>query len=413
MPDNSPLPQSPSAQSTLDALRIHRGTAKRRRRFPWGWLVFGLLAAGGTGYWAMHARNAPQVVEIATVGMVFPSQAATSLNATGRVVAQRRAAVASKATGRLEALFVQEGQAVKAGQIIARIESRDVAAQRDQAAAGVRQAQANLEQGLAEQVNAELDLKRQQELAKQSFVSAAAVDAAVARLTRAQATVSAFRAAIGVSQASLRSTEVGVDQTLIRAPFDGVILTKSANVGDTITPFSAAAGTQGAVVTMADMATLEVEADVSESSIAKITEGQDAEIQLDAYPELRLPGRVSRVVPTVDRSKATILVKVAFLERDKRVLPDMSAKIAFLTRPIAASERKAVIAIRPESITERDGRSMVFVVKADETLELRAIERDDRIGELVRVSGVNPGERIVIAPSDKLAPAMRVTSATK
>ena len=406
---NDPSPQATVAPSTnLDALRIDRGTSRRRRRIPWGWIIAAVLIAAGIATWVTRARNAPQIVELATVAMVFPSQSVTTLNATGRVVAQRRAAVSSKATGRLEALFVQEGQAVKAGEVIARIESRDVSAQRDQAAAVVRQAQANLEQGIADQTNAEVELRRQQELVKQNFVSQAAVDTSVARLARSQASVAALRAGISVAQAALRSSEVSVDQTEIRAPFSGVILTKSANVGDTITPFSAAAGTTGAVITMADMATLEVEADVSESSIAKISEGQFAEIQLDAYPELRLPGRVNRLVPTVDRSKATILVKVTFIERDKRVLPDMSAKIAFLARAVDASERQAVIAIRPEAITQRDGRTVVFVAGADNTLEQRTVERGDKLGEFVRVSGVKPGERIVIAPADKLAHAMRI-----
>ncbi len=175
--------------------------------------------------------------------------------------------------------------------------------------------------------------KRAQDLAQQKFIAGSALDTAEARYNKARAAIDTLKAQIAVAQANYRSAEVAYDQTLIRAPFTGMVLTKSANVGDIVTPFSAAAGTTGAVVTMADMETLEVEADVSEASIAKITVGQPAEIQLDAFPDLRLLGEVSRVVPTVDRAKATLLVKVKFVERDPRVLPDMSAKIAFLSRP--------------------------------------------------------------------------------
>jgi multidrug efflux pump subunit AcrA (membrane-fusion protein) len=183
-------------------------------------------------------------------------------------------------------------------------------------------------------------------------------------------------------------------------------LTKNANVGDILTPFSAASGTTGAVVTMADMNTLEVEADVSESSIAQISVGQPAEIQLDAFPELRLAGHVNRIVPDVDRSKATLLVKVHFDETDPRVLPDMSAKVAFLSRRLTASERAPVAAVRPEAIVERGGKHYVFVVSSAASepaghAVMTAVQVGARIGDLVRVQGVAAGARIVIgAPND-------------
>jgi len=163
---------------------------------------------------------------------------------------------------------------------------------------------------MAELEDAEASLKRAQDLARQSFISGSALDTAGARYNKARATIESLKAQIAVAEANLRVAGVTFDQTLIKAPFTGIVLTKSANVGDIVTPFSSASGTTGAVVTMADMETLEVEADVSESSIAKISVSQPAEIQLDAFPELRLLGEVSRIVPTLDRSKATLLVKV-------------------------------------------------------------------------------------------------------
>ena len=359
---------SPSSSASLARLAIDRtpGASSRRRRPLWKrwwvWLIVLLVVAGA--FVAVRGRQAAQAVDMATVASAYPSSAVAVLNATGRVVAARRASVSSKGTGRLEWLGVQEGQMVKEGDVIARLENRDVAAQREQAQAQVQAARANLAQGQAELEEAQSALRRAQDLARQNFISGSALDTAEARHTKARAAIDTLKAQIGVAEANARAAGVTYDQTLIRAPFTGIVLTKSANVGDIVTPFSSASGTTGAVVTMADMETLEVEADVSESSIAKIKVGQPAEIQLDAFPELRLLGEVSRIVPTVDRSKATLLVKVAFAERDPRVLPDMSAKIAFLSRSLTAEERKPVPAVRPDAIVQRDGRDVVFVVDA-------------------------------------------------
>ncbi len=418
-------------KASLSSLAIDRAAPLRRRR-PWWkrwwiWLAALVLVAGATMGALQRAR--PLAVEIGTVVAAYPSQSIAVLNATGRVVAARRASVSSKATGRLEWLGVQEGQRVSEGEVIARLENRDVAASREQAAAAVEAARANLAQGQAELADAEAALKRAQELAQKNFVSASAVDAAWARYNKARAAIEALRANIRVAEANLRAASVAFEQTLIRAPFTGIVLTKSANVGDIVTPFSSASGTTGAVVTMADMSTLEVEADVSESSIAKITLEQPAEIQLDAFPDLRLAGSVSRIVPTVDRSKATLLVKVRFDETDPRVLPDMSARIAFLSRKLAPDERKPVPAVRPEAIVTRDGKDFVYVVagssepakgsesgkQADEgvAVKLTAVAVGGKVGDLVRVAGLAPGARVVIAPPARLADGQAVTALKK
>jgi RND family efflux transporter MFP subunit len=407
-------PPSTSAPS-LSRLAIDRTAVVQRRRRPlwkrwWVWTIALIVLAAVA--LLIGRRNAPQAVEIATVAAAYPSASVAALNATGRVVAARRASVSSKGTGRLEWLGVQEGQRVTEGDIIARLENRDVAAEREQAAAQVQVARANLAQGQADLEDAAAAYKRAQDLAQQKFIAGSALDTAEARYNKSRAAIDTLKAQITVAQANHRATEVAFDQTLIRAPFTGMVLTKSANVGDIVTPFSAASGTTGAVVTMADMETLEVEADVSEASIAKITVGQPAEIQLDAFPDLRLLGEVSRIVPTVDRAKATLLVKVKFVERDPRVLPDMSAKIAFLSRPLRPDERTPVAALRADAIVKRDAKDMVFVVGKDEQVKLTPVAAGAKVGDLVRVD-LAPGTRVVIAPPDRLVDGATVAAAKK
>ena len=406
----SSLPPSPDLSKLTIARDQKAFTSKKRGRKKW-WIIAGILLATLILFVVLRGGGTTQV-EAGVVANAYPAQAITALNATGRVTAQRKAAVSTKATGRLEFLGVQEGSVVKSGDILARIESKDVTATEDQARAGVQAAKANLEQGLAEMRDAQSNLTRSEDLAKKNFISGASLDTAKARFDKAKAAVAGLNGAIGVAQANLRATAVAVEQTLIRAPFDGVVLTKNANVGDIITPFSSAADSKGAVVNMADMSTLEVEADVSETSISKISVGQPVQIQLDAFPDLRIPGKVSRTVPTVDRSKATLLVKIEFIERDPRVLPDMSAKVSFLTRPLTEAEKTPVTAVQSSAVTKRDGKDVVFVIEND-IAKQTAIVVAGKIGDLVQVSGVKPGEKVVISPGEKLKDGAAVAIAKK
>jgi len=405
------------AGEDLSKLRIDRNGAgvetgaPQRRRSLKLWAVLAVFAALGI-YYAFGYRPA-MPVESMVVTVAYPSQAFTVLNATGYVVAQRKAAVASKATGRLEWLGVREGSLVKQGEILARLENRDVTATLEQAAANIKLAQANLEQGQAEFTEAGRVLNRSRDLLAKKFVSQAAHDTVVARMEKAKAGISGYQAAIAVAQANHRAARVAVDQTLIRAPFDGVVLTKNANVGDVITPFSSATGSQAAVVTMADMATLEVEADVSESSLAKVRLDQPCEIQLDALPDLRLRGVVHRLVPTVDRAKATVMVKIGFVDKDPRILPEMSAKVAFLSQQVPADQRSARTVVQPAAIIERNGRSVVFVIRDGKVSQVE-VQAAGRIGEMVEVvKGVAPGDRIVLKPSGKLHDGAAVSLSTK
>ena len=408
------------ADPDLSRLRIARDSATSplaSSRRSWRRYVVPVAIAIGVGVvgFVIYKRTlgaAPEV-EQTTVTLTYPYQAYTVLNATGYVVAQRKASVASKATGRLEWLGVAEGSRVTKGQVIARLESQDVAATRDQAAANVNVARANLEQAKAEQQDAQRQLKRTEDLLAQNFVSPAAFDAAVARADKARAAVGSAQAAVVAAEANRRVAGVGVEQTVIRAPFDGVVLTKNANVGDTITPFSSALDTKGAVVTMADMSTLEVEADVSESNLQKVKVGQPCEIELDAIPDARFQGSVSRMVPTVDRSKATVTTKISFRELDPRILPDMSAKVAFLSEPVPPEQRAPRPAVNPAAIVERGGHTVVFVVR-DRRVSAMPVQTGSRIGDVIELKqGPQPGEKVVLRPPSKLKDGMLVQLANQ
>jgi RND family efflux transporter MFP subunit len=360
----------------------------------------------------------PRQVEVQATSVLttYPSQQYAQLTASGYVVAQRRAAVASKATGRLVQLNVREGSAVKQGDLIARLDASDVQASILQAQAGIRQAEAGVAQANVELVNANIELKRSQSLRAQGFLSPQGLDNATNRVDAAQAAVKSAQSAVAVARAQLKVQQVNQDFTEIRAPFDGVVLVKNANVGDIITPFSSAAGSQGAVVTMADMSTLEVEADVSESNLAKAKTGQPVEITLDALPDNRFRGSIVGIVPTVDRAKATVMTKIRFDQLDPRILPEMSAKVTILSQAITAADQKPILALNPKAVVERAGKKVVFRIKGikDNLLEQIPVITGRKIGDNLEISGaLQSGDKLVLSPNEKLQNGSKVTLASK
>lgn len=397
--------QVESDRSDLSALTIDPSLKPRRklRRSRLSTLAIVTLACLGFLVFLWLSRlNSPIAIETAEVSEIYPSQALTILNATGYVVAQRQASVASKATGRLEWLGVLEGSEVKAGQVIARLENRDLEAMRDLAAANVQVAEANLAQGRAELLEAKLAIRRSEALNAKQLTSQQEHDSAVARLAKAQAALEGYMAAVTVAKANLRITEVDLDQTLIRAPFDGVVLTRNANVGDTITPFSQAVDTKGAVVTIADMDSLEVEVDVAESFFLSIRVGQPVEIQLDAIPGLRLQGVVSLLVPTVDRAKASTVVKIRFVDPDPRILPEMSAKAAFLERNVTHLDRNPMRVAPFSAIIGSQGNEALYVIE-DGRARKREVKVGARIGEQIEVHGLEVGSRVIKRPPSEIS----------
>ncbi|HXV21166.1 MAG TPA: efflux RND transporter periplasmic adaptor subunit [Desulfuromonadales bacterium] len=398
------------AREDLQKLKIDKRGAARPRRsgVVWRWTAFVLvlLALLFLTRWVFFPPTVE--VEVTTVSRVYPSLGFTVLNASGYVVAQRKAAVAAKTTGRLEWLGVEEGSRVREGEVIARLESRDVAAARDRAAAGLERARAVLAEADAEANEAELSFRRFQELLAGGFVSRAEYDAALARRDRARAGVASARAAVAAAAAELREAEVAFDYTRVRAPFDAVVLTKNADIGDILTPIGAAAEARAAVVNIADLDSLQVEADVSESSLEKVGVGQPCEIRLDALPEERFAGEVHMIVPTADRSKATVLVKVRFLDPDPRILPEMSARVAFLARAPAEEERTPRTALHAAALRRQNGRTEVFVIRAGRAVAT-PVTPGEAIGDLVEIrEGVETGEKVVLRPLEKMRDGIRV-----
>ncbi len=399
------------ADEDLSKLKIDRVRKALKTTGPskrYVWMIAGVLALVA-GFFLFQGILSPSAkVEVATVSLYYPSQAFTQLNASGYVVAQRKAAVASKITSRLLEITVEEGSRVRKGDVIARLEGDDAIAARDQAQANLKVARFNLEQAKAELEDATSSYQREKDLLSREFTSKAQFDAAEARYKKAQAASAGAEAAVRAAQAALQAAYVNLEYTLIRAPFDAVVLTKDADVGDIITPLGAAANAKAAVVTIADMSSLQVEADVSESNLGLVRQGQPCEIQLDAIPDSRFRGVVHAIVPTVDRSKATIMVKVRFLDSNPRILPEMSAKVAFLSKVVSDDERKPLLAVNRSAIVSRDGQKALFVVKGNR-VDVTPLRPGREFGEMVEVlEGVKQGDRIVLNPSKGLRDGSKV-----
>jgi RND family efflux transporter MFP subunit len=400
------------AELELEKLRIEKSVlgpkVRKRKRLIWAVLVAVLAGALGVLY-RMGLLTPAVEVRAAVVQNVYPSQGLTLLNASGYVVADRKAAVASKVTGRLVYLGVEEGSRVQAGQVIARLESREAEAARDRALHNVAAARHNLEQTRAELHNAFLNYERKKALVEKGTISRSAFDTAEARYKTAQSSVAALTAAGRAAQAALDEANVLLDYTNIRAPFDAVVLTKNADIGDIVTPLAATADAKAAVVTVADMESLLVEVDVSESNISQVRVGQPCEIRLDAFPDTRFPGRVHMILPTADRSKASITVKVAFRDHDPRVLPEMSAKAAFLSRPVGEGEEVPIRAVPAAALGTREGQEVVFLIQDDHVRQV-PVQLGRRLGEMVELrDGPAIGSRIAAGALDRLKDGARVS----
>ena len=336
-------------------------------------------------------------VQLATASLTSPAQANAVLTASGYVVARRKAAVASKGTGTLMFLGVEEGDRVKKGQVIARLEDSDVAATLQRARENLRVAEADLK-------DAKQSLERERILLNEGVVAQAEFDAAEARYNRVVASIDAAKFAV-------KEAEVAVENTRIVAPFDGTVLKKNADVGEIVAPLAGAASSRAAVVTIADMSSLEVDADVSEANITRVSPNQNCEVRLDAYPERGYLAYVSKIVPTADRAKATVLVKIKFNDYDHRVLPDMSAKITFLSDDFAqtAASTRPVLTVPATAVATRNGRQVVYQVKEDRAVEIPVVVGRP-IGNLIEIKqGLKEGQKVIGKIDERIQPDSKVS----
>ncbi len=381
----------------IDRSPLHGGAARKFRglRKAVGWFVVIALIGGSVFLFKDYFKPGIEV-QLVTASLASPAQANAVLTASGYVVARRKAAVASKGTGTLVYLGVEEGDRVKKGQVIARLEDADVSASLQRAKENLRVAEADLK-------DARQSLERSRILLREGIIAQAEYDSAEARYQRVIASIDAAKSAV-------KETEVAVENTRIVAPFDGTVLKKNADVGEIVAPLAGAASSRAAVVTIADMSSLEVEADVSEANITRVSSDQSCEIRLDAYPEQSYRGTVNKIVPTADRAKATVLVKIKFKSYDSRVLPEMGAKITFLAKDSGddPAGSKLLLTVPAAAVAERNGRQVVYQVKGDQAVEV-PVAVGQRIGALVEIkNGVKEGDKVIGRIDDKLHAGVKV-----
>jgi len=407
----------PASSDLLKELRIDRAAGPAPAgagRGRWPWIAAGLVALGLVALVLWSLRPAPVAVRVARAEAVATGggAAASVLDASGYVTARRIATVSSKITGKVEHVLIEEGQQVAAGEVMARLEATDAEAQRDLAEARVAAARNEAARTDAQLTLAEQTLVRTRDMAARKLVSAAALDQAQAERDALAAQRQAARSNIRVAEESLALAEIGVDNTIVRAPFAGVVTVKAAQPGEMISPISAGGGfTRTGIGTVVDMESLEIQVDVGEAFIGRVKAGQKVQAVLNAYPDWRIPAEVIAIVPTADRSKATVKVRIALLERDQRVVPDMGVRVAFLEdAPPAGTVAPAAVGVSvpADAVVQRDGRTVAFVI-GEGRATLRAVEVADARDGRRRVSrGVAVGETVVLSPPAELADASPV-----
>ena len=412
----------------LAKLRINRDpTPGVRRAFRWTLILAGVAAGLVAAVVLIVRRGGAVQVQTLVVTPLDAGAAAggagTAVTANGYVVARTRASVSAKVPGRLAYLGVSEGSYVKSGEVIARLESGDFQAQVTQAQAGVANARAQLIEAEAERDQLQREARRVQDIRAQNaqLVSQQDVDASESRAAQAEARARAAAARIEAAEAGLRFAQASFENTVVRAPFTGTVLRKEAEVGEVVAPSVGGGLTRGAVVTMADLTSLEVEVDVNEAYIARVRHVQPANITLDAYPDTSFRGRVRQVVPTADRQRATVQVKVSILDHDPRILPEMGARVDFLeaegtpagrgaAAPVTSTPRR--IRLPAAAVRERDGQTVVWLVR-DGRLEPRVVQAGPVSGEFREIrSGLSGGELVLVGGVETPRVGLRVQATT-
>jgi RND family efflux transporter MFP subunit len=397
----------------LAALRIEREPLRTGTRRWVKWVVLLVIAAGiAVGAWLWVTRERPVEVEVATVTQRAAGTQASVLNASGYVTARRRATVSSKVTGKLVEVNVEEGMAVRENQVLARLDDATPRAALALAQAQVEAARGTLRESSVRLAEAKLTLTRQRQLLKEGLTPQADVDQAQAEVDSLEARIASSREQVMVAERQAALQQTDLDNTIIRAPFSGVAVSKDAQPGEMVSPVSAGGGfTRTGISTIVDMRSLEIEVDVNESYINRVKPQQKVTAILDAYPDWQIPAHVITTVPTADRQKATVLVRIGFDSLgDPRLLPDMGVKVTFLrdagdsTTPAA----QPVTLVPKGAVRTENDKSYVYIVR-EETVERRAIQTGGSDAERLEVvAGLAPGDRVVVSPPPELADGVRV-----
>jgi len=396
----------------LAALRIER-EPETRVSFAWvRWVVL-LLLLGGAGYtaYAFATRERPIEVSVAQVTERAAGTQAAVLNASGYVTARRRATVSSKITGKIVEVNVEEGMAVKEGQILARLDDAQARAGLALTEAQAEAARRNVNENVVRLEEAKLSMGRLQALLKDGIVTEAEVITAKANVDSTSARIAALGELVKVAERQVDLAKTDLDNTIIRAPFSGMAISKDAQPGEMVSPVSAGGGfTRTGICTIVDMKSLEIEVDVNESYIGRVKPGQGVTAMLDAYPDWQIPAEVVTPVPTADRQKATVLVRIRLKQLDPRILPDMGIKVTFLADPGAAP----VATLRPTTLVPKaaivtdGGQTYAFVI-AGETVERRAVKTGGTDGDKLEVqAGLTSGDRVVVSPPPTLAAGKKI-----
>jgi HlyD family secretion protein len=415
------MPPDPDKRLLLEQLRIdpvHRDEQTTSSR-TW-WIVAGVvvaLALVGAAVAYFVLRGPRFEVEVATAAPPAAAAGPTAiLQATGYVTARRQATVSAQITGALTQVLIEEGERVSAGQVLAKLDDTAQRAALAQSVAQVEAAKAILIQVQAQLDQSRRDLKRNQDLIDRHLVSQQALETADTQVRTTEAQVASQVRQVELAQAGQRGAQVQLDYTTVRAPFSGVITAKAAQAGEIVSPISAGGGfTRTGVGTIVDMDSLEVEVDVNEAYINRVRANQPAEAVLDAYPDWTIPAHVIAIVPTADRSKATVKVRIAIDQKDPRILPDMGVRVSFLEEaakggPEAGSQAAATLRgllVPAGAIVERDGRSIVFTIEGDHA-HATPVTPGQTYGDLRQVEGLTTGARLVRAPPAELQDGARI-----
>jgi RND family efflux transporter MFP subunit len=394
----------------LSQLRIDRSEREQpqpTRRWPWLAALALVLVLTAIGFWLFKSRQPTVAVHTAMAQPMTSGgpPSASVLDATGYVTARREATVSAQITGTLIEVLIEEGDHVKVGQVLARLDDTQQKAALAQADAQLQSARALLVQYQSQFAQSQRDLKRAEDLVQRKLVSEQAVEQAHTLVDTGSAQLESQRRQIELAAANVRSAQVQLDYCTIHAPFTGVVIAKAAQVGEIVSPFSAGGGfTRTGIGTLVDMDSLEVEVDVNEAYINRVQPKQPVDSVLNAYPDWKIPSHVIAIIPTADRSKATVKVRIGIDSKDDRIVPDMGVRVSFLEekKPVEANARAPVGVLVPSSALRRDGdRDFLFVMK-DHKAKRRVVTLGGVFGSSRQVeSGVSPGESVIVdAPAE-------------